>query len=197
MKSKDLAIANSRPEGGNEYKTNRYHQYLKELESFIQSQWKDHKPQWFITIQWTPAPYAFQVASGHAKHFRNRLLASIYSCPLKKLPRPQERCRLIWFHERAEDQEGRLIYHSHLHLGQLPAPYKTRLRLNWIIDTQVAPGFKCLKHLHRRRDPAIIIKSWNQDHHANYNLKDYYSYKHHQDADLVLDYAISDLITTK
>ena len=34
-------------------------------------------------------------------------------------------------------------------------------------------------------------------HHGTYNLKDYYTYKYDQDADLVLDYERSDLITTK
>jgi hypothetical protein len=104
---------------------------------------------------------------------------------------------LIWFHERAQDPKGRLIYHSHLHLSNHPETNLTTLDIHWIIDTKVAPGFKCLKNLHRKRDPAVVIKCWNKTHHSNYNLKDYYTYKHHQDADLVLDYEISDLITTK
>jgi hypothetical protein len=197
MKTKALAKANSRPKGGNESKTHQRHQYIQELNALIQSQWNYRQPKWFITIQWTPAPYEFQAASEHARHFRNRLLTSVYSCPLRKVPGPQERCRLIWFHERVQDPKGRLIYHSHLHLDQIPGPYATLLDLNWMIDTKIAPGFKCLKNIHRKRDPAVVIKPWNQDHHGNYNLKDYYTYKHHQDGDLVLDYAISDLITTK
>ena len=137
------------------------------------------------------------LTSHHARHFRNIFLTSIYSCSLKKLPRPEDRCRLIWFHERAEDPEGRLIYHSHLHLIDHPETNLTALDIHWIIDTTVAPGFQCLKHLHRKIDPAVVIKPWNRSHHGNYNLKDYYTYKYHQDADLVLDYERSDLITTK
>ena len=41
---------------------------------------------------------------------------------------------------------------------------------------------------------GVVIKPWNWDHHAFYNLKDYYSYRHQQDPDLVLDYQNSDLV---
>jgi hypothetical protein len=39
-----------------------------------------------------------------------------------------------------------------------------------------------------------VIRRWDYDHHAFYNLKDHYRFKHHQDSDLVLDYITSDLI---
>ena len=191
------AKADSRPKGGNAQQPLQDHQYRKALETYIQSQWNNQQPDWFITIQWTPAPYTFEQASHHAKHFRNIFLTSVYSCSLKKLPRPEDRCRLIWFHERAQDPKGRLIYHSHLHLSNHPETILTPLNIHWIIDTKVAPGFKCLKHLHRSRDPAVVIKRWNETHHSTYNLKDYYTYKHQQDADLVLDYERSDLIPSK
>jgi hypothetical protein len=191
------AIADSRPKGGNTQQPLQDNQYRKELETYIQSQWDIKQPDWFITIQWTPAPYTFMLTSHHARHFRNIFLTSIYSCSLKKLPRPEDRCRLIWFHERAEDPEGRLIYHSHLHLIDHIETNLTALDIRWIIDTKVAPGFKCFKNLHRSKNPAIKIKPWNRSRHGNYNLKDYYTYKYNQDADLVLDYEISDLITTK
>jgi hypothetical protein len=194
---KGSAIADSRPMGGNTQQPLQDHQYRKALENYIQSQWNIKQPDWFITIQWTPAPYTFEHVSHHARHFRNIFLSSIYSCSLKKLPRPEDRCRLIWFHERAQDPKGRLIYHSHLHLIDHPETNLTALDIHWIIDTTVAPGFQCLKHLHRKIDPAVVIKPWNRSHHGNYNLKDYYTYKYHQDADLVLDYERSDLITTK
>jgi hypothetical protein len=171
--------------------------YREALQSLIQNQWNHQQPKWFITIQWSPAPYDYNTASHHAKHFRNRFLTAIYNCSLKKLPPPQERCRLIWFHERVPDSSGRLIYHSHLHLGDCPLPITSTLDLHWIIDTKVAPRFKCLKNIHRKKDPGVVISTWNHDRHAHYNLKDYYTYQHIQDADLVLDYRISDLITTK
>jgi hypothetical protein len=193
-RQQDLAIANSRPKGGNESRPD--HHYLKTLENLLKNQWDAYPPDWFITIQWSPAPYEFQVASGHAKHFRNKLLCAIYACALTNLPPKQDRCKLVWFHERAQDPQGRLIYHSHLHLTSTPL-ITSGLHLQWIIDTKVAPGFQCLKNLHRKHDPGLVIRHWNYDHHAFYNLKDFNRHKYQQDSDLVLDVLISDLIPSK
>ena len=41
---------------------------------------------------------------------------------------------------------------------------------------------------------GVVIKTWVWDYHSIYNLKDYYSYRHHQDPDLFLDYENSDLV---
>ena len=191
-KTKDLAIANSRPKGGN---TSGLHQdHLQSLKRLLQNQWDQYPPNWFITIQWAPAPYEYATASKHARHFRNKLLTHLYSCDLKKLPPPDERCRLVWFHEKALDTNDRLIHHSHLHLTK-PHQVHSAHYLQWIIANKIAPGFDCLKNLNSKLNPSIVIRSWNNDHHAFYNLKDYYRHRHHQDADLVLDYNISDLVS--
>lgn len=196
--NKSSAPADCRPQGGNgSRRTRQPSAYLKVLQSTLKDQWRQSRPKWFITLQWTPAAVNYETASGHSRLFRNKLLTTIYNCRLKDLPEPQDRCRLIWFHERAEDPSGRLIYHSHLHLTDLPKPYSTQRQLELLVQQQVAPGFKCLKNLFRKRDPAVVIKPWIQRHHANYNLKDYYTYKYHQDTDLVLDPEISDLLFTK
>jgi hypothetical protein len=195
---KSSAVADCRPKGGNGSRCTRQPTtYLKVLQSTLKDQWWHSKPKWFITLQWTPAAVNYETASGHSRLFRNKLLTTIYNCRLKDLPEPQDRCRLIWFHERAEDPSGRLIYHSHLHLTPLPKSYSTQRQLELLIQHQVAPGFRCLKNLFRKRDPAVVVVPWIQEHHANYNLKDYYTYKHHQDPDLVFDPEISDLIFTK
>ena len=188
-KRRDLALANSRPEGGNDTRP----LYINQLQDLLKNQWKKYTPSWFITIQWTPAPYDYSTTSKHAKHFRNKLLTYIYACNLEKLPRPQHRCKLIWFHERAQDPSGRFIYHSHLHLTQVPGVLSAH-HLQWVIAQEVAPGFKCLKNLNRQQNPAVVIRRWDYDHHAFYNLKDHYRFKHHQDSDLILDYITSDLI---
>lgn len=193
-KRKDLATANSRPKGGNNSRSND--ECLKTLQDLLTRQWASYPPDWFLTIQWSPAPYEYATASGHAKHFRNKLLTGFYSCTLSNLPPVLDRSKLVWFHERARDPRGRLIYHSHLHLTS-PAHISTAHHLQWIIDAKVAPGFRSLKNLHRKHDPGIVIRHWNHDHHAFYNFKDYYRHKYQQDADLVLDVGISDLITTK
>jgi len=195
---KSSAPADCRPKGGNESRhTRKPTTYAKVLQSTLQDQWRHSRPKWFITLQWTPAAPNYETASSHSRLFRNKLLTAIYNSHLKHLPEPQDRCRLIWFHERAEDPSGRLIYHSHLHLTSLPKPYSTQRQLELLIKHQIATGFQCLKNLYRKKDPAVVIKPWTQKHHANYNLKDYYTYKHHQDPDLVLDPELSDLIFTK
>lgn len=195
---KDLAIANSRPKGGNDSRpgsrSTTRSQYINHLQDLLDHQWNQYPPSWFITIQWSPAPYSFTTASKHARHFRNKLLSHLYSTTLKNLPPPQERCKLVWFHERAQDPQGRLIYHSHLHLTKPPGVDSAH-HLQWIIAHKIAPGFDCLKNLNRMIDPAVVIRPWNYDHHAFYNLKDHYRFCHHQDSDLVLDYAISDLMS--
>lgn len=190
----ELAIANSRPKGGNESRPDL--EFIKTLQNILENQWSKYPPAWFITIQWSPAPYDYQVASGHAKHFRNKFLTAIYDCNLKQLPEPVERCKLIWFHERAQDPSGRLIYHSHLHLTN-PVTISSAHHLQWFIRTKVAPGFKCLNHLNRKQDPGLVIRPWNHIDHAFYNLKDHHRFKNYQDADLVIDYLISDLIMSK
>lgn len=173
------------------------HQYPKELEKLIKQQWKQMKPRWFITIQWTPPARDFQVAVQHSKHFRNKLLCSLYDCKLNKLASMNDRCRMIWFHEKAPDVHGRIIYHSHLHMSQLPAPYLSTTDLELLLIQKVNPGFRSLQHLFRAINPSIVIKPWKHSHHSSYNLKDYYRFRHHQDADLTLDFENSDLIFTK
>ena len=194
LQSRELAIANSRPKGGNESRLNR--NYMKTLKTLLENQWNQHQPNWFITIQWSPAPFVFTTASKHAKHFRNKLLSYLYSTNLKKLPQPEDRCKLVWFHERAQDPQGRLIYHSHLHLTKPPGVNSAH-HLQWIIADKIAPGFETLKNLNRKIDPGVVIIPWNYEHHAFYNLKDHYRFRHHQDSDLNLDYKFSDLIVPK
>ena len=189
---RDLAVANSRLKGGNDLRTC----YIQELQDLLEQQWNQYPPTWFITLQWSPAPLTFTGASDHARHFRNKFLCAIYHCDLKQLPEPEDRCRLIWFHERAQDHKGRLIYHSHLHLTAVPQ-VATAHHLQWIIARKVAPRFHCLKHLNRKVDPGVVIKPWIHEHHAFYNLKDFYRFRHHQDHDLLLDFDTSDLIRTK
>jgi hypothetical protein len=63
-----------------------------------------------------------------------------------------------------------------------------------MIHQKVAPKVQKLLKTTTEGNRGVVIKPWVWDHHAFYNLKDYYSYKHHQDADLVIDYQNSDLM---
>jgi hypothetical protein len=190
--SAERSEADFRPKGGNQSRSNTLYQAIQES---VRHQWNQHPPSWFLVIQWTPAPKNFSTTQDHARHFRNKFLSAIYKCHLHQLPPPRERIKLVWFHERAQDPNGKLIWHSNLHLEALPAPYaSSKIQLDWIIQKKVAPRFRSFRHLNRKQDPALVIKEWNYDHHAFYNLKDYHRFKYHQDSDLVLDYQNSDLI---
>jgi hypothetical protein len=190
--SAERSDANFRPKEGNQSSPNALY---KTIHQSIKNQWNQHPPAWFLVIQWTPAPKDFTTTQDHARHFRNKFLPAIYRCHLHQLPPPENRIKLVWFHERSLDPNGNLIWHSNLHLEALPAPFgSTITQLDWIIQKKVAPHFRCFRNLNHKKHPALGIKEWNYDHHAFYNLKDYHRFKHHQDSDLVLDYENSDLI---
>jgi hypothetical protein len=169
--------------------------YTQEVKRWIKHQWNVEEPRWFITIQWSPAPYKFEKISTNANLFKNKLLCALYSCSPKKIPNARNRTRFIWFHERVDDLTGRLIYHSHLHLTALPEPYSTKPALSRLIAQKVAPGFHSLKNLYRSGNPAVLILDWNKGDHSGYNFKDYYTLKHTQDSDMVLDTQASDLLS--
>ena len=181
-----------RPKGENNSRSNTLYEVIQES---IKNQWNQHPPSWFLVIQWTPAPKDFATTQDHARHFRNKFLSAVYKCHLNQLPPATDRIKLIIFHERSQDPNGNLIWHSNLHLGALPFPFsQSKIQLDWIIHNNVASRFRCLRNLNPKSDPALIIKEWKYDHHAFYNLKDYHRFKHHQDSDLVLDYENSDLV---
>ena len=79
-------------------------------------------------------------------------------------------------------------------MGALPDPLNHLWYLDHLIHQTVFPRGQ--KHLETtsKGNRGVVIKPWIWDQHAFYNLKDYYSYKHHQDPDLVLDYENSDLV---
>ena len=90
---------------------------------------------------------------------------------------------------------GRQItaFHTHLHLGALPDPLNHLWYLDHLIQQKVSPRVQNLLKTTSEGNRGVVIKPWNWDHHAFYNLKDYYRYKHHQDPDFVIDYQNSDL----
>jgi len=200
----------SRPKGVNpqdhsrtnlNQKLTRIHQktnsFAKVQEELIRTQWETNfRPQWFMTLHWNDLPTRPEVIQNHAKHFRNVLLTSLLNTTLKKLPEPSLRPRLVFFHERAlviKNNKSLLAFHTHLHLGSLPDHQNHKWFLEHIIHHQVKPHVQKLLKTTTEGNRGVVIKPWVWDHHAFYNLKDYYRYKHHQDPDLVIDYQNSDL----
>ena len=170
----------------------------KVLQELIRDQLENNfQPQWFITLLWNDLPTRSETATSHSIHFRNVFLTSLLNQPLKKLPEPPSRPHLVFFHERKPVvTRGRQItaFHTHVHLGALPDPLNHLWYLDHLIYQKVSPRVQKLLKTTSEGNRGVVIKPWVWDHHAFYNLKDYYRYKHHQDSDLVLDYQNSDLV---
>jgi hypothetical protein len=172
-------------------------------QAIIQYQFQDiFQPHWFGSIQWQPFITDYSSAVREAKHFRIKFLCSLLNTKPKKIPSPPERPRIIFFHEKApvlinpqepNNPRYKTAYHTHFHLEGCPKPYDSWIQLDWLIRHQVAKGFQRFSSSNSTENKGFILKPWVREHHANYNLKDYYRYKHHQDADLVLDFENSDL----
>jgi hypothetical protein len=177
-------------------KTRSHPEVTKE---WIRYQWEQNfVPHWFITLEWNDLPTQYSQIEGHCRHFRNVFLTSLLNQRVKDLPEPPRRPHMVFFQERKPViNRGRQItaYHTHLHLGPLPDPLNHLWYLETLIHQKVSPRVQKLLKTTTEGNRGVVIKPWVWDHHAFYNLKDYYRYKHHQDPDLTLDYKNSDLKT--
>jgi hypothetical protein len=153
-------------------------------------------PHWFGSIQWQPFITEYTAAVKEANHFRNKFLCALLDTKPTKIPDPPDRPRMIWFHEKApvlinpndnKNPRYKIAYHSHFHLGECPRPYDSWIQLDWLIRNRVGKGFHRLSTNNSKENKGFVLKPWVQEHHAHYNLKDYYRFKRHQDADMVLD----------
>ena len=172
-------------------------------QAIIQYQFQEiFQPHWFGSIQWQPFITEYSSAVKEAKHFRLKLLCALLNTKPKRLPHPPERPRIIIFHEKApvlinpqepHNPRYKTAYHTHFHLEECPKPYDSWIQLDWLIRHQVAKGFHRFSSSNSTENKGFILKPWIKEHHANYNLKDYYRYRHQQDSDLVLDIENSDL----
>jgi hypothetical protein len=154
------------------------------------------QPHWFGSIQWQPFITDYTEAQKEAGHFRNKFLCALLDTKPTKLPNPPERPRMVWFHEKApvlinpkdtKSPKFKIAYHSHFHLGECPRPYDSWIQLDWLIRNKVGKGFHRLSTNNSKENKGFVLKPWIRAHHAHYNLKDYYRFKHQQDSDLVLD----------
>ena len=193
--------------------TNRTHNHFRELRTsqdpatthraIIQYQFQEiFRPQWFGSIQWVPFITDYTSAVKETKHFRLKFLCTLLNKKPKKIPNPPERPRIIFFHEKSpvlinpqqpQNPRYKIAYHTHFHLEECPQPYDSWIQLDWLIRHKVAKGFHHFSSIDSQDNKGFVLKPWIKEHHANYNLKDYYRYNHHQDSDLVLDFESSDL----
>jgi hypothetical protein len=172
-------------------------------QAIIQYQFQEiFQPHWFGSIQWQPFISDYSTAVKEANHFRIKFFCALLNTKPTKIPNPPARPRIIFFHEKApvlinpqepHNPRYKIAYHTHFHLEQCPEPYESWIQLDWLIRHHVAKGFHRFSSSNSSENKGFVLKPWVREHHANYNLKDYYRYKHHQDADLVLDPENSDL----
>ena len=180
----------SRPTGENpsnhsrtllNHRLQRIHQktssHPKVLQELIRDQWENNfQPQWFTTLLWNDLPTRSETVISHSRHFRNVFLTSLLNQPLKKLPEPPFRPHLVFFHERKlVITRGRQItaFHTHLHLGALPDSLNHLWYLDHLIHQKVSPRVQKLLKTTSEGNRGVVIKPWNWNHHAFYNLKDY------------------------
>ena len=170
----------------------------KVLQELLKDQWKNNfRPEWFITLEWNDLPTRYETASGHSRHFKNVFLKTLKDHPLNQYPNIPDLPSMVFFHERRPVIiRGRQItaFHTHLHMGPLEDLLNVEWYLDHLIHEKVSPRVQRLLKTTSEGNRGVVIKPWVWDHHAFYNLKDYYSYRHHQDPDLVLDYQNSDLV---
>ena len=207
----DRREVHSRPTGVNQSRPSRTHlnhrlqrihqktrSHPKVLQELIRDQWENNfQPQWFITLLWNDLPTRSEAVISHSRHFRNVFLTSLLNQPLTTLPEPPLRHHLVFFYERKlVITRGRQItaFHTHIHLGALPDPLNHLWYLDHLIHQKVSPRVQKLLKTTTEGNRGVVIKPWVWDHHAFYNLKDYYFYQRQQDPDLVLDYQNSDLV---
>lgn len=166
-------------------------------QAIIQYQFQEiFQPHWFGSIQWQPFITEYDAAVKEAGHFKRKFFCALLDTRPRNLPKPPERPRMIWFHEKAQviinpnepnNPHFKTVFHSHFHLEECPEPYTSWIRLDWLVRNQVAKGFQRLSTSNSTENKGFVLKPWIREHHANYNFKDYYRFKHHQDCDLVLD----------
>lgn len=208
QQSRAERVIDSRPQRPHE---NRHHfRHLRTVkdpskihQAIIQYQFEEiFQPHWFGSIQWQPFITDYSSAVKEAGHFRIKFFCTLLNTKPKKIPNPPERPRIIFFHEKApvllnpqdpHNPRYKNAYHTHFHLEQCPEPYDSWIQLDWLIRHRVAKGIHRLSTNNSSDNKGFVLKPWIREHHTNYNLKDYYHYRHHQDADLVLDLEKSDL----
>jgi hypothetical protein len=166
-------------------------------QAIVQYQFQEiFQPHWFGSIQWQPFITEYTEVQKEARHFRIKFLCALLDTKPTKIPDPPKRPRMIWFHEKApvlinpnepNNPKYKVAYHSHFHLGECPRPYDSLIQLDWLIRNRVSKGFHRLSTNNAKENKGFVLKPWVWERHAHYNLKDYYRFKHQQDADLVLD----------
>ena len=179
---------------------------------WIWNTWEQYTPEWFVTILWNDYPTSPITSASHTRHLRNKLLCEI--CGVSRcgdLPDFPNRLGITAFQERTESQNGKVTFHTHLHLydheqrvGKDCQPSASRFssedHLHYIIRYKVGSKVQKLLKSTTNGNDGVVVKRWVEDHHRYYNLKEMERQKkktltrYTQDGDLLLDIENSDLL---
>ena len=97
-------------------------------------------------------------------------------------------------------QGGKVTFHTHLHLFNCMDRWQSPSRLHCFLRFQVGQSIQKLLKSDSEGNEGIVVKSWSEENHRYYNLKEMERQKkialtrYTQDNDLLLDIENSDLL---
>lgn len=175
--------------------------FTNELKHWVFYNWKINPPHWFISILWNDLPTCPIKVTSHSRHLKNVFLSKLYGVnKCSKLEKFPNRVGMTFFQERklvSTQSRSLMCFHTHLHISN---PTETKLSSGTLQNLLIN---QCSRHLpkllktEQDGNKGVVIKEWNREHHLHYNFKDLFTYKDHQDGDILLDYQTSDLLPIK
>lgn len=177
-----------------------------ETKKWIWNTWDQYKPEWFITLLWNDYPTSPITAASHTRHLLNIFLKDVCGCKrCGEIPEFPYRMGVTSFQERTEDHDGKVVFHTHLHLFNTNSYFDRPNRqgdeyLKWFLTHKVGRKVYRLLKTSSIGNEGVVVRKWNEDHHRYYNLKEMERQKkkaltrYTQDGDLLLDIENSDLL---
>ena len=183
-----------------------------QTKKWIWNTWDKYRPEWFVTILWNDMPTSPITSSLHTSVLRNKLLCEVTG---KKrcgdLPDFPNRLGLMTFQERTEMQNGKITFHTHMHIYNSSSasaivadPHHKEMNsedtVHYLIRYKVGSKIQKLLKSTTKGNEGVVVRKWEEDHHRYYNLKEMKNQKrkvltHYlQDKDLLLDFENSDLL---
>ena len=170
----------------------------------IHQMWDIYRPQLFITLQWKDLPTSVSQIEDHHRKFKNVFLCDKYGKKKAKwIPDFPDRLGMTFFHEKVFPMLKKqyvYVYHSHIHLFNIDDDddllvYPPEI-LEFHIRNTPSRNLHQLSRCTTANNKGVVVKRWVEQHHYNYNFKDFMRYRYQVDGDLVVDPFHSDWITS-
>ena len=172
-----------------------------ETKRWIWNTWVQYQPDWFVTVLWNDLPTSPIVSSSHTRHLRNKILTKFTGrSRCAEIPDFPDRLGITAFQERTVMQGGKVTFHTHLHLFNCMDRWQSPSGLHCFLRFQVGQSIQKLLKSDSEGNEGIVVKSWSEENHRYYNLKEMERQKkivltrYKQDNDLLLDIENSDLL---